>query len=178
MDCASGIHPRYARHYIRAVRSDKKDPISQFLVDQGVPYEDDVTKPNDTYVFSFPRKAPDTAVLRDDVTAIDQLELWKIYQKRWCEHKPSITVYVREEEWMDVGAWVYNNFDYVSGISFLPYTDHVYKQAPYQEITEDEYSKLVLPELDWDKFLSGDYEKEDQTISSQELACAGGSCEI
>ena len=178
VDCASGIHPRYARHYIRTVRSDQKDPISQFLIDQGVPYEPDVTKPHDTYVFSFPMKAPDSAVLRDDMTAIDQLNLWKIYQEHWCEHKPSITVYVREEEWMDVGAWVYNNFNAVSGISFLPHTDHVYKQAPYQEITEEEYEKSQQVVLDWEKFFNGDYEKSDMTIGSQELACTSGGCEI
>jgi ribonucleoside-triphosphate reductase (thioredoxin) len=178
VDCASGIHPRYARHYIRTVRSDQKDPISQFLIDQGVPCEPDVTKPHDTYVFSFPMRAPDSAVLRDDMTAIDQLNLWKIYQEYWCEHKPSITVYVREGEWMDVGAWVYNNFNAVSGISFLPHTDHVYKQAPYQEITEEEYEKSEKVILDWEKFFNGDYEKSDMTIGSQELACTGGSCEI
>jgi ribonucleoside-triphosphate reductase (thioredoxin) len=178
VDCASGIHPRYARHYIRTVRSDQKDPISQFLIDQGVPCEPDVTKPHDTYVFSFPMRAPDSAVLRDDMTAIDQLNLWKIYQEYWCEHKPSITVYVREGEWMDVGAWVYNNFNAVSGISFLPHTDHVYKQAPYQEITEEEYEKSEKVVLDWEKFFNGDYEKSDMTIGSQELACTGGSCEI
>ena len=178
VDSASGIHPRYAEYYIRTVRSDQKDPISQFLIDSGVPYEPDVMKPNDTYVFSFPMKAPEGSVMRDDRSALEQLELWKLYQQYWCEHKPSITVYVKEHEWMDVGAWVYDNFEYISGISFLPHSDHSYKQAPYQEITKEEYEAFPKVELDWDKFFNGGYETNDETTGSQEYACVGGACEI
>ena len=176
VDCASGIHPRYSEWYVRTVRADKKDPMSSFLIEQGVPHEPDVTKPNDTFVFSFPMKSPKGCVMRNDMTAIDQLEIWKTYQLHWCEHKPSITVYVRENEWMEVGAWVYNNFNFMSGVSFLPHTEHTYRQAPYQEITEEEYNELVkqMPQVDWTAF----YEDNDMTIGSQELACTGGSCEI
>lgn len=177
VDSASGIHPRYSRYYIRTVRNDKKDPISQFLIDQGVSYEEDVMNTSN-YVFSFPMKAPDNAVLRNDMSAINQLELWKIYAEYWCEHKPSITVYVKEDEWMEVGAWVYANFDYMSGVSFLPHTDHSYRQAPYQEIDEEEYSRLAaeMPNVDWD--MLSEYESSDETKGSQELACTGGQCEI
>jgi ribonucleoside-diphosphate reductase alpha chain len=178
VDCASGIHPRYSKYYIRTVRSDQKDPLSQFLIDQGVPYEPDVMKPNDTYVFSFPMKAPEDSVMRDDRTAIQQLEMWKTYQQHWCEHKPSITVYVKEEEWLEVGAWVYENFDYMSGVSFLPHSDHTYKQAPYQEITEEEYTSFPKITLNWDEFFNGGYETQDETKGSQEMACTGGACEI
>ena len=176
VDSSSGIHPRYAEYYIRTVRADKKDPMSEFLISQGVPHEADVTKPNDTWVFSFPQKAPHEAVMRDDVSAIDQLELWLTYQKHWCEHKPSITVYVREHEWLDVGAWVYEHFDFMSGVSFLPHSEHTYKQAPYQEIDEEMYNALVqdMPPIDWAEFR----EYRDTTTSSQELACVGGACEI
>jgi ribonucleoside-diphosphate reductase alpha chain len=179
VDSASGIHPRYSPYYIRTVRADKKDPLAQMMVDAGFPVESDVTKPNSTYVFSFPMKAPEDSVYRDDRTAIEQLELWLIYQRHWCEHKPSITVYVKEHEWPAVGAWVWEHFDEVSGVSFLPHTEHTYRQAPYQEITEEEYNKLVaaMPVgVDWSKL--GEYEKEDNTVSSQTLSCTGGSCEI
>jgi len=178
VDSASGIHPRYADYYIRTVRGDIKDPLSQFLVDQGVPSEPDVMKPNDTVVFSFPMKSPEVSVKRNDRTAIQQLELWKTYQLYWCEHKPSITVYVREEEWPEVQAWVYKNFDLCSGVSFLPHSDHTYQQAPYQEIDKETYEKLLgqMPMIDWDKLK--DYEKEDNTTGSQELACVGNSCDI
>jgi len=176
VDSASGIHPRYAQYYIRTVRADKKDPMSSFLISQGVPHESDITKPNDTWVFAFPQKAPEGAVMRDNVSAIDQLELWLVYQKHWCEHKPSITVYVREHEWMEVGAWVYKHFDSMSGVSFLPHSEHVYQQAPYQEVTEEWYNVLVerMPTINWAEFR----EELDYTTSSQELACVGSSCEI
>ena len=177
VDCASGIHPRYSEWYVRTVRADKKDPMSSFLIEQGVPHEPDVTKPNDTFVFSFPMKSPKGCVMRNDMSAIDQLEIWKTYQLYWCEHKPSITVYVRENEWMEVGAWVYKNFNFMSGVSFLPHTEHTYRQAPYQEITEEEYNNLLkqMPQVDWNSF----YEDNDMTIGSQELACSSVTgCEI
>jgi len=176
VDCSSGIHPRYSEYYIRTVRADKKDPMSQFLISQGVPHEADVTKPNDTWVFAFPMKAPHTAVMRNDVSAIQQLELWLVYQQYWCEHKPSITVYVREDEWMAVGAWVYDHFDSMSGVSFLPHSDHSYRQAPYQEISEQDYYDLKerMPVINWDEF----FEDQDMTVGSQEYACAGGACDI
>lgn len=176
VDSASGIHPRYSKYYIRTVRSDKKDPLAQFMQVAGVPCEDDVMKPENTYVFSFPMQAPETAVFRNNMSAIDQLEHYLIFKKYWCEHNPSITVYVREHEWMEVGAWVYKNFDDVGGISFLPHSDHVYKQAPYQEISEEEYNKLVekYKEINWEDFV----EVDDGTINTKELACVAGYCEI
>ena len=140
---SSGMHPWHSQYYIRTVRGDKKDPLSTFLKEVGIPYEDDVMKPNDTYVFSFPVKAPEGAIVRDDLTALDHLNTWLVYQREWCEHKPSITVSVKEEEWMEVGAWVYKYFDEVSGISFLPHSEHSYKQAPYQEVTETGYLELL-----------------------------------
>lgn len=179
VDSASGIHPRYSDYYIRTVRSDKKDPLYQFLKDVGVPVEDAIGKEDSTAVFSFPVKSPAGSVKRNDMSALEQLELWKVYAVHWCEHKPSITVYVREREWVDVAAWVYSNFDLCSGISFLPHTDHIYKQAPYQEITEDEYYKLVdqMPkEIPWEKL--AEYETEDNSTIEHELACSAGSCEI
>ena len=179
VDSASGIHPRYSDYYIRTVRQDKKDPLAELMVQAGFPYEDDVMKPDSTYVFSFPMKAPEGSVMRNDRNAIEQLELWKIYQEAWCEHKPSITVYVKEDEWLKVGAWVYENFDSVSGVSFLPHSEHSYKQAPYQEITEQEYNELTeaMPkEVDFSKLI--EFEKEDSTIGMKEYACQGGACEI
>ena len=179
VDSASGIHARHNPHYIRTVRGDKKDPLTKMMVDMGFPAEDDVMKPHDTTVFSFPIKCSPDAVFRQDMTAIEQLELWKTYQVHWCEHKPSVTISVKEEEWIDVGAWVYKNFDLMSGVSFLPYSEHTYKQAPYQDCTLIEYSELVkkMPtEVNWSKL--SDYEKTDMTIGSQELACSAGSCEI
>lgn len=178
VDSASGIHPRYARYYIRSVRQDNKDPITQFLKDQGVPYEPCVMKPDSTTVFYFPKSAPESATLRDDRSAIDQLELWKVYQEYWCEHKPSITVYVREHEWMEVGAWVWKHFDTVSGVSFLPHSNHTYQQAPYQEIDEATYRQMVkdMPVIDWSK-LAG-YETEDFMEGVKTFACTGGVCEI
>ena len=179
VDSASGIHARHNPHYIRTVRGDKKDPLTKMMVDMGFPAEDDVMKPHDTTVFSFPIKCSPDAVFRQDMTAIEQLELWKTYQVHWCEHKPSVTISVKEEEWIEVGAWVYKNFDLMSGVSFLPYSEHTYKQAPYQDCTLLEYSELVkkMPtEVNWSKL--SDYEKTDMTIGSQELACSAGSCEI
>ena len=176
---SSGMHPWHNDYYIRTVRGDKKDPLTQFLIDSGVPAEDDVMKPNDTTVFSFPIKAPENAVLRNDLTAIEHLETWLVYQRAWCEHKPSITVSVREDEWMEVGAWVYKHFDELSGISFLPYSDHTYKQAPYQDITEQDYLELLnnMPsEIRWADIAF--YETEDGTTGTQDLACAAGYCEV
>jgi len=179
VDASSGIHTRHSPYYIRTVRCDKKDPISQFMKDQGVPCEDDVTKPDNTYVFSFPTKSPSHSVFRNDKTAIEQLETWKIYHTSWCEHNPSVTITVREHEWIEVGAWVYSNFNEIGGVSFLPHSDHTYRQAPYQECGKKEYEKMfkLMPKnIDWDKL--SEYEKEDNTIGSQELACSGNSCEL
>jgi len=179
VDSASGIHARHNPFYIRTVRGDKKDPLTKMMVEQGFPAEDDVMKPNDTTVFSFPIKCSPDAVFRQDLTAIEQLELWKTYQVHWCEHKPSVTISVKEEEWIDVGAWVYKNFDLMSGVSFLPYSEHTYKQAPYQDCNEKEYKDLLnkMPtSVNWNKL--SEYEKSDMTVGSQELACSAGSCEI
>jgi ribonucleoside-triphosphate reductase (thioredoxin) len=179
VDSASGIHARHSAYYIRTVRGDNKDPLTQFMKDQGIPYEADVMKPESTTVFSFPMKSPDGAITRNDMSAIEQLELWLTYQRNWCEHKPSITVTVRDHEWMEVGAWVYKHFDEISGVSFLPHSDHTYQQAPYQEVGPSEYRALmeVMPErINWSKL--SDYEKEDNTKSSQTFACVSGSCEI
>jgi ribonucleoside-diphosphate reductase alpha chain len=176
---SSGMHAWHSDYYIRTVRGDKKDPITQFLKDTGIPSEDDVMKPNDTTVFSFPVKAPEHAITRDKLTAIQQLEVWLVYQRHWCEHKPSITVSVKEDEWMEVGAWVYKHFDEVSGISFLPYSEHTYVQAPYQEVTKDQYEEMIakMPKtIDWAALSL--YELEDSTTGSQALACVSGECEI
>jgi len=179
VNAASGIHARHNPYYIRTVRGDKKDPLTKMMVDAGFPVEDDHTNPSHTSVFSFPMKVHKSAVFRTDMSAIEQLELWKTYQEHWCEHKPSVTISVKENEWLDVGAWVYANFDYMSGVSFLPFSEHVYKQAPYQDCDEKEYEFLVnkMPkQVDWTKL--SDYENVDMTISSQELACVAGGCEI
>lgn len=176
---SSGMHPWHSDYYIRTVRGSKNDPISSFLKDAGIPVEDDVMKPNDTYVFSFPVKSPSHAITRDKLTALQQLEIWLTYQRHWCEHKPSITVSVKEDEWMEVGAWVYKHFDEVSGISFLPYSEHTYVQAPYQDITKDQYLDLVekMPKkIDWNALSL--YELEDTTTGTQALACVSGECEI
>jgi ribonucleoside-triphosphate reductase len=177
---SSGMHAWHSEYYIRTVRGDKKDPLSTFLKEVGIPVEDDFMKPNDTYVFSFPVKAPEGAITRNDLTAIDHLNTWLVYQRAWCEHKPSITVSVKEEEWMEVGAWVYKHFDEVSGISFLPHSDHSYKQAPYQEVTESEYLELLskMPStIRWEDLSF--YETEDGTSGTQTLACTSdGNCEI
>ena len=176
---SSGMHAWHSDYYIRTVRGDKKDPITQFLKDSGIPAEDDVMKPNDTTVFSFPVKAPKHAITRDKLTAIQQLEVWLTYQRHWCEHKPSITVSVKEDEWMEVGAWVYKHFDEVSGISFLPYSEHTYVQAPYQEVTKDQYEDMLskMPKsINWTALSM--YELEDTTTGTQALACVSGECEI
>lgn len=177
VDSSSGIHPRYSPYYIRRVRQDNTDPLTGFLIDQGIPYELDVTNSSAT-VFSFPMASPPGSVMRTDGTAIENLETWKEYQDYWCEHKPSITVYVSRDEWLDVGAWVYKNFEDMSGVSFLPLADddHIYQQAPYEEIDKKTYTKLTkaMPKIKW----SGFKEDRDNTTASQELACTAGVCEI
>ena len=178
VDSASGIHARHSHYYIRTVRADNKDPITAFLKDQGVPNEPDVMRPTNTTVFSFPVKAPYGAVVTQDVKAIDQLKTWLMYQRHWCEHKPSVTINVRKDEWFEVGAFVYEHFDEMSGVSFLPYNEHIYQQAPYQEMTKHDYDVMmsIMPEkLDWSKL--SEYETEDTTKSSQTFACVG-SCEV
>jgi ribonucleoside-diphosphate reductase alpha chain len=178
VDSSSGIHARHSAYYIRTVRGDNKDPLTQFMKDQGIPNEPCVMKPETTTVFSFPQKSPHGAITRNDMTAIEQLSLWLTYQRNWCEHKPSVTITVRDHEWMEVGAWVFKHFDEVSGVSFLPHSDHTYQQAPYQDCSEREYldALALMPErIDWTKL--SDYEKEDMTKSSQTFACVG-SCEI
>lgn len=177
---ASGIHARHNRNYIRTVRVDKKDPLYQFMKDKGFVTEDDVMRPDSTAVVSFAMSAPDGAVTRDQVTALQALELWLLYQREWCEHKPSVTVTVRDEEWMAVGAWVYEHFDEVSGISFLPHTDHTYQQAPYQDMTSEEFAlwqkEHPVPDVDWREL--AEYEKTDNTVAMQTLACTSGACEL
>ena len=179
VDAASGIHARHNPFYIRTVRGDKKDPLTQFMVDKGFPVEDDQMNPSHTSVFSFPVKVDKNAVFRQDMSAIEQLEMWLVYQKHWCEHKPSVTISVKENEWMEVGAWVYANFDYMSGVSFLPFSEHTYKQAPYQDCSEAEYKEMLLrmpKDVVWSDL--AEYEASDMTVGSQELACAAGFCEI
>ena len=179
VDSASGIHARHNNYYIRTVRGDNKDPLTQFMIDQGIPSEPCVMKPDQTTVFSFPMKSPDNAVTRNDTTAIEQLETWLTYQRHWCEHKPSVTISVRDSEWVDVGAFVYKHFDEMSGVSFLPHSDHTYQQAPYQDCGKSEYEQLLslMPKaIDWS--LLADYEQEDNTSGSQTMACTGDSCEI
>ena len=178
-DAASGIHARHSQYYIRTVRADNKDPLCTFMKESGFPNEPDFMKPEHVTVFSFPIQSPEACVTRNDMTAIEQLELWLCYQRYWAEHKPSVTITVKEHEWPIVGGWVYQNFDEISGISFLPHSDHSYKQAPYQECTKEEYEELLakLPtDIDWGKL--GEYEKEDNTAGTQTFACAGGACEI
>jgi ribonucleoside-diphosphate reductase alpha chain len=179
VDSASGIHARHSKYYVRTVRGDNKDPLTQFMVNSKIPNEPDVMKPDSTTVFSFPMKSPEYAITRNEMSAIDQLNLWQTYQEYWCEHKPSVTITVKEDEWLDVGAWVYKNFETVSGISFLPHSDHTYAQAPYQEITEKQYKRLDkrMPNgVNW-KLLQN-FEKEDTTSGSKELACSAGVCEV
>jgi ribonucleoside-triphosphate reductase len=179
VDAASGIHARHNPYYIRTVRGDKKDPLTMMMRDMGFPCEDDVTKPDHTAIFSFPMKSPKNAIFRSDMTAIEQLELWKVYQDHWCEHKPSVTISVKEEEWLRVGSWCYDNFDYMSGVSFLPFSDHIYRQAPYQDCSKEEYeimSDQMPSEVSWD--LLKNYEFSDTTTASQELNCTAGGCEI
>ena len=177
VDSASGIHSRHSPYYIRTIRMDKKDSIYQFLKDKGVQVEDEAFRPDSTAVFSFPIKSPTNAITRDDRTALEELENWLIYQRHFCNHKPSVTINVREHEWMEVGAWVYKYFDEISGISFLPHSDHSYQQAPYQECTKEEYQDLLVKtpsQIDWSTFR----EEEDNTEGSQTLACTGNACEI
>ena len=179
VDAASGIHARHNPYYVRTVRGDKKDPLTRMMTEAGFPVEDDVMNPSHTAVFSFPIKIAEGSVFRTDMTALEQLEVWLIYQKHWCEHKPSVTISVKESEWMGVGAWVFENFDFMSGVSFLPFSDHTYKQAPYQDIDKLEYDILAdkMPQnVEWSKL--AEYEKSDMTIGSQELACSSGFCEI
>ena len=178
VDSSSGIHPRHSGYYIRTVRGDNKDPLTNFMVDSGIPSEADFMKPDTQTVFSFPMKSPKNSVMRNDMTAIEQLEMWLLYQRHWCEHKPSVTISVRDDEWMEVGAFVFKHFDEMSGVSFLPHSDHTYQQAPYQDCTEAVYNDFSskFGHIDWDKFT--DYEKEDNTKSSQTFACSGDSCEI
>jgi ribonucleoside-diphosphate reductase alpha chain len=181
VDAASGIHPRHSKHYIRRVRGDKKDPLTQFLMDSGIPCEDAVgdVESKSTAVFSFPIEAPEGALINDDISPIQHLELWLTYQKHWCEHKPSITITVREHEWLEVAAWVYKNFDFMSGVSFFPHSDAVYTQAPYEEVDEATYHDLLasMPkEIDFYKLQ--EYEKEDTTKGTQEFSCVGDVCEL
>jgi ribonucleoside-diphosphate reductase alpha chain len=179
VDSASGIHARYSNYYIRTVRADNKDPLTAFMKDMGIPNEPDVMKPTNTTVFSFPIKSPDGAVVTSDLTAIEQLETWLTYQRHWCEHKPSVTINVRPDEWFEVGAFVHKHFDEMSGVSFLPYNEHTYQQAPYQEIGKSDYNMLlsVMPDkIDWSKL--SEYEKEDNTVAMQTMACSGDVCEI
>ena len=179
VDAASGIHARHNPYYIRTVRGDKKDPLTKMMTDIGFPVEDDVMNPSNTSVFSFPMKVDRGAVFRTDMSAVEQLELWLTYQKHWCEHKPSVTISVKESEWMEVGSWVYKNFDWMSGVSFLPFSEHTYQQAPYQDCDEKEYKFLLnkMPkQVDWSKL--SEYESMDMTVGAQELACAAGFCEI
>jgi len=177
VDSASGIHHRHSPYYIRRVRGDIKDPLTQFMISKGVPYEPCVMKPDTTIVFSFPKKAPEGATTRNDVTAMEHLDLWLTYQRHFCEHKPSITVSVKEDEWMDVGAFVWKHFDEISGVSFLPMDGGSYRQAPYEEITKDEYDVMYaasVKTIDWNEMI----ETEDTTTGTQELACTAGGCEI
>ena len=179
VDSASGIHARHNPFYIRTVRADNKDPLCKLMQEMGFPNEPDVTKPDHTTVFSFPMKSPKDAVFRMDMSALEQLELWKIYAEHWCEHKPSVTISVKEDEWVEVASWVYENFDFISGISFLPFSEHVYRQAPYQDCTEVEYKealKTMPKDVDWAELSK--YESQDYTVASQELACTAGGCEV
>ena len=177
VDSASGIHTRHNDYYYRRIRMDKKDPIYGFLKDKGVEVEDEAFRPDNTAVFTFPMKAPKGAILRDGMTALEQLENWIVYQRHWCEHKPSVTISVKDDEWVEVGAWVWKHFDEISGVSFLPHSDHTYQQAPYEDCTKEQYEELLArtpKTIDWTEFV----EMEDNTIGQQTLACTAGSCEI
>jgi ribonucleoside-diphosphate reductase alpha chain len=179
VNSASGIHARHSPYYIRTVRADKKDPLAQFMIDKGFPVEDDVMNPNNVYVFSFPVKSSPVAIFRDSISAIEHLNIWLTYQRHWCEHKPSVTISVKEQEWLDVAAWVYSHFDEMSGVSFLPHSDHVYRQAPYQDCNKEDYEALLakMPkDINWLELAK--YESKDHTTGSQELACVAGGCEI
>ena len=176
-NASSGIHPRYSEYYIRTVRNDKKDPLSDFMIKSNIPCEQDVMSPTN-WVFSFPQKSPSHAVLSENMNALAQLEHYKVFNEHWAEHSVSITVYVREHEWLEVGAWVYKNFDSVNGISFLPHTEHSYQQAPYQPITKQVYDDLssTFPKIDWNDFNVSEH--EDNGKGAQQLACVSGVCEI
>jgi ribonucleoside-triphosphate reductase len=178
VDSSSGIHGRFSPYYIRTVRQANNDPLTQFMKDAGVPNEPDLMNPNKTTIFSFPIKSPEGATLANEQTAIEQLENWLLFQKHWSEHSVSVTVYVKEDEWMAVGDWCYQNFDYITGVSFLPYSEHTYAQAPYQPCSAYDYQMATqdMPEIDFTKL--SDYEKEDNTEGAQTLACTGGACEI
>jgi ribonucleoside-diphosphate reductase alpha chain len=178
VDSASGIHPRYSEYYIRTVRADKKDPLAQLMRKQGFPVEDCAMKPDSTDIFSFPVQGPNHAVFRNDRTAIQQLEHYLIFQTFWSEHNVSITVYVKDNEWLGVGDWVYNHFDQLAGVSFLPHSDHSYQQAPYTECTKEEYEQLLakMPNHNWDEL--SQFEKDDETVNTKELACTSGVCDI
>jgi len=179
VDSSSGIHARHSAHYIRTVRGDNTDPLTRFMINAGIPSEPDVMQPDHTTVFSFPIKAPINTVNRNSMTAIEQLEFWKFYAENWCEHKPSVTISVREPEWVTVGSWCWENFEHLSGVSFLPYTDHTYKQAPYQDINTTQYKELVkeFPKnINWSELT--EWEKEDNTKGTQQLACTAGVCEV
>jgi ribonucleoside-diphosphate reductase alpha chain len=178
VDSSSGIHPRYSAFYIRTVRNDIKDPLAKLMMSQGVPHEPDVMNPSNILVFSFPKMSPITSVCRNDISAIDQLNHYQMIRDEWCEHNPSITVYVRQDEWLDVGSWVYKNWDNVGGIAFLPHSDHSYQQAPFTEIGDEEYHALEakFPQIDFSQL--ADFEHEDTTTSMHDLACSAGSCSV
>jgi len=179
VDSSSGIHSRHSPYYVRTVRGDNRDPLTQFMMGQGIPSEPCVMKGDTTTVFSFPIKAPKGSVVTSDQTAIEQLEMWLIYQRNWCEHKPSVTINVKKNEWFEVGAFVYDYFDEMSGVSFLPYEEHTYQQAPYQDCTNEEYKellKLMPKKIDWSRL--GEYEQEDNTVAMQTMACSGDVCEV
>ena len=179
VDSSSGIHARHSPYYIRTVRGDNKDPLTQFMIDSGIPSEPDVMKPDATTVFSFPMQAPEGAVCTADMTALEQLEMWLMYQRNWCEHKPSVTINVKADEWFEVGAFVYKHFDEMSGVSFLPFNEHTYQQAPYQDVDVTAYRNLlsVMPKgIDWSKL--AEYEQEDNTSGMQTMACTGDVCEM
>lgn len=180
VNAASGIHQRHATTYMRTVRLDKKDPIYAMLKDHGVYMEDDYMRPDSTAVVYFPQYCPENAVTRHDVSSMEHLELWLLYQREWCEHKPSVTISVKEEDWMRVGTWVYDHFDEISGVSFLPMSEHTYQQAPYQDMTKEELDAWVekhpWPNVEWSSLSK--YEKEDQTVAMQTLACVAGVCEL
>lgn len=181
VDAASGIHPRYSPYYIRTVRAAKTDPLAKMMLECGFPCEDDVMKPEQQWVFSFPVKSPDYAIMAKDFNAIDQLELWKLYGQHWCEHKVSMTGYVHEDEWMKVGSWCYDNFDILSGVSFLPAVTHTYRQAPYQECSEEEYEalKAIMPkEISWADLERFETDDEHASKGAREYSCVGGACEL
>lgn len=177
VDSSSGIHPRMSKYYVRTVRNDKKDPLSDFLISSGIPHETDCTK-DSNWVFSFPIKSPSHCRLASEMSAIDQLEHYMMFNKHWCEHNPSITVYVREHEWLEVAAFVFKHFDYINGVSFLPYSDTIYRQAPYQPVSKEEYEIMMqtFPVVDFDLYNTNEH--QDNTLGAQTLACTGNACEI